>query len=131
MWDTLKQSQFIIPVIAAVVAAFLPLLTFALSIYRNAQDRNDLIRQRQYEQYHELIVNLASNAKGFVDAQTAIAFELRHFRRYRKVTIRIFEGLIKLWENETKAKGLREEMRTTIEALKKWPLFWRLFYIFD
>lgn len=131
MWETLRQNQFIIPIVVAVVAALSPLLTFALSIYRNAQDRRDIIRQRQYEQYHKLIGDLASNARGFVDSQIAIAFELRYFRRYRKVTIRIFEGLIELWGKEEKAKRLIKEMQTTIKALKKWPVFWKLFYIFD
>jgi len=130
MWGTSQLNQFMVPIIVAIIAAASPLLTFAFSIYRDIQEKSEQIRQKQYEQYHKLIGDLVSNAKGFVDSQIAIVFELKYFRKYRKLTIRIFEGLIKLWQNEPKASGLINEMQITIKALKKWPGIWRLCYLF-
>ena len=130
----IKWDQYQVALLTALIAVLPALLSFAYSIYKNGKERSDSNKSKQYELYHKLIQDLANNTNRAVDAQTAIAYELRYFRKYRKVTVRIFDNLLNNWENDEKIKidaaGLIKEIKLSIESLNKRPLLWRIFNLY-
>ncbi len=124
-----QMTEHYATVIAASIAIMPPLFTFAYSIYSNAVDRRNNSKKTYYEQYHKLIQDLAGNAVGFADAQAALVYELRFYRKYRKLSIRILESLRDQWKTHqsTGINTIRTEMEITIYLLKKWPFIWRMF----
>ncbi|OPY88860.1 MAG: hypothetical protein A4E71_00190 [Smithella sp. PtaU1.Bin162] len=97
MLDFVKNNQYLVGLLVAAIGIIPPLLTFAISIYNTSQSRKEELSNRQYTQYHQLIGDLASNAKGALDSQTAIVYELRFYRKYRHATIRILNNLKNTW----------------------------------
>lgn len=64
--------------------------------------RSSDAKNRQFEAYHRLIKELvqpSENGKTYVDRQCAAVFELRRFKDYEDVTIRILTGLRVDWQS--------------------------------
>jgi len=84
--------------------------------------RKDEHSQREYENYHKLILELATGKrdgeKMKAVSQQAIIFELRRFTRYRSVTIRILQFLIRDWAKADNFKpSLKSEVHETMSYL--------------
>jgi ribosomal protein L16 Arg81 hydroxylase len=133
MLEFIKNNPYLITLLVAAIGAIPPLLTFTISIYNNSQSRKEELSNRQYTQYHQLVSDLASNAKDFAESQTAIIYELRFYRKYRHVTIRILNALKKTWEekavnNETApdSSQQRREIDLAIKVLNSNPLSWKV-----
>ena len=132
MLDFIRNNQYLVGLLVAAIGIIPPLLTFAISIYNTSRSRKEELSNRQYTQYHQLIGDLASNAKGFLDSQTAMVYELRFYRKYRHATIRILNNLKKTWGSGGAASGpkpLLEEIDLAIEVLSKNPLSWMFYRI--
>ena len=100
------------------------LLSVVALVWQSTQfflTRSSDARNRQFEAYHRLIKELVQPSEGgntYVDRQCAVVFELRRFKDYRPVTIRILCGLREEWQ----AKGnlhprLAKELELTINTL--------------
>jgi|SRR5882724_2599020 len=104
---------------AALLAASLPIAWAAVQfVFIRRQES----RKATFETYHRLIKELVErerpDAPMRVDRQVAIVFELRHFKRYRPVTLRILRGLRKEWEREGDPR-VKEELDLTIAELDR------------
>jgi hypothetical protein len=82
--------------------------------------------RQQFETYHSLIKQLVEredpNQPMRLDRQIAIVFELRNFKRYYPVTLRILRGLKQDWETygpKEKRIRLHEELDLAIEFIQR------------
>ncbi|WP_318517443.1 hypothetical protein [Photobacterium leiognathi] len=104
--------------IIAFGSLLIPLLAFAFSSYRYVNVKRGEQAQQRFENYHELIhklVRAGSDGIG-MDSQKAIIFELRNYREYKSVTIRILEGLKVSWAGHS---ALIEEIELTLSNLNR------------
>ena len=131
MLGIINNNQYLITLLVAAIGVIPPLLTLAIGIYNTSRSRKEELNNRQYTQYHQLIYDLASNVKKFAEPQTAMIYELRFYRKYRHVTIRILSELKETWEQRASqdTKLQRKEIELAINILKKNPLSWRLYRI--
>jgi len=121
MLDCLKNAvasnNIIIPIVGLVVS----LAVVAFSIYRYLKSRSAEIKQERFKNYHNLIDELVEGRQGRgprIDNQIAIVYELRNYREYREVSIRILEGLKHIWE-KPKNERLLNEILISLSKLKK------------
>lgn len=83
--------------------------------------RSSDAKNRRFDAYHRLIkeiVQPSENGHTYVDRQCAAVFELRRFKDYRDVTVRILSGL----EDDWRTGGvlhprLARELRLALAAL--------------
>lgn len=78
-------------------------------------------KSRQFEVYHRLIKELVQPSEKdlYIDRQCAVVFELRHFKRYRQLTIRILEGLREDWKaSPLFHPRLKNEINLTLDYFK-------------
>lgn len=105
-------------------SAIAVLMSSCTLIWQAAQfllTRSSDAKNRQFEAYHRLIKELvqpSEDGKTYVDRQCAAIFELKRFKHYRDITIRIVTALQKQW----RASGsidprVDEEMSLTLGAL--------------
>ncbi len=110
----------IIGSIVAIAAFLLSFASLAFSAYRFVKVRQEEQRQRRFENYHKLIAELVGGARDRqvmkLDSQIAIIYELRNFKEYSEVTIRILNSLMTEWASHQKPR-LIEELRLTVKAL--------------
>jgi hypothetical protein len=98
-------------------------VAFVWSVWQFFDVRRRESRNKDFKTYHRLIKELveppAPGAALFLDRQIAVVFELRHFKRYREVSVRILKGLKKSWEpNGPSADRLITEIDLTISHLE-------------
>ena len=83
-----------------IVLAALPLLWAVVQYVLTRRAESKKIR---FETYHSLVKQLVDRESPEkpirLDRQVAVVFELRNFKRYDPVTIRILEGLKKDWSS--------------------------------
>lgn len=105
-------------IIGAVLAFIWPVIQFVVTRRRDLQFR-------EFETYHRLIKELVSpdpqDKVLWIDRQTAIVFELRHFPRYFPLSARTLHGLRSKWTADPAFKYPRliEEIDLTLEFLAK------------
>jgi hypothetical protein len=116
------EFSSVMPIISLFIAA-LSLGALAFSGVRYALDRSHQLRQQRFENYHNLLSDLVEGRKGQtvprLDSQIAVVYELRNYREYREVSIRILEGLKSGWSDDPKMARLIEEIDYTLEKLRK------------
>lgn len=100
------------------------IITFGWSIIQYLDTRKREQNIKEFEHFHKLLKELVQpeDDKGtmFVDRQTAIIFELRHFKRYYSYSLRTLKGLQKKWERvPNQFPRLLEETQLTIEFLER------------
>ena len=123
----LITNEFTFSEIVAFWSLLVPLLAFAFafSSYRYINVKRGEQAQQRFKNYHELIhklVKAGSDGIG-MDSQKAIIFELRNYREYKQVTIRILEGLKVSW---SKHSALTEEIELTLANLNRLRPFYLL-----
>ena len=101
-----------------VLIALIPIIWGALQYLSLKRSE---IRQKEFENYHSLIKQLVEredpNIPLKLDRQTAIVFELRNYKPYFEVSIRILTGLKEDWAEygpNNKRSRLMEEIDATI-----------------
>lgn len=102
--------------ILGVLIAYFSLI---LPIYKFLQDKRKEERNKRFENYHKLIDELVGgqpDKQVMLDRQIAIIFELRHFKEYFPVTLRILTGLKTTWANSY--QRLHDEIALTEEYIK-------------
>lgn len=85
-------------------------------------------RQREYENYHNLIEKLVVDRKEidgwpFIDVQIASVYELRNFPRYFPVTATILGRLKNRIKDVPTQNDLVSEIENTIKFTRRWHIF--------
>jgi hypothetical protein len=116
------EFSSLIQTISLFIAA-LSLGALAFSGVSYALNRSRQLRQQRFENYHNLLSDLVEGRKGQkvprLDSQIAVVYELRNYREYREVSIRILEGLKSVWSDNPKNARLTKEIDYTLEKLRK------------
>ncbi len=106
-----------------ILTATLPVVWAAVQYL--ASKRTEL-KHRQFETYHSLIKALVQREDKdqpmMLDRQIAIVFELRNFKDYFPVSLRILRGLKETWADygpEEKRRRLHEELDLSIRHISK------------
>ena len=105
--------------IGAFIAATVSLAVIAFQANRYMSTRQADQRQREFENYHQLVRDLAQGGETVrIAAQKAIIYELRNYPRYADISIRILISLQDEWRADDKTR-LLEEIDLTVADLKK------------
>ncbi|MDE1211869.1 hypothetical protein L9W86_17895 [Vibrio aestuarianus] len=122
MGSDLITNEFTFSEIVALCSLLVPLFAFAFSSYRYVNVKRNEQAQQRFENYHGLIHKLVRGKTDGIgmDSQRAIIYELRNYREYKSVTIRILEGLKVLWASHSE---LTKEIELTLLSLKSFKLF--------
>lgn len=121
MWTWLSANSGPLSVVVAVmIPAVAGLWVLAQFVANRAADA----AQKRFENYHRLIKDLVApdpaGSGPYLDRQVAVVYELRHFKRYRKVTVRILRGLRATWAKTYPPDNrLLKEIDLTLEYLSK------------
>ena len=98
------------------------ILTFIWTVYQYMDKKKREQDLKEFENFHRLIKELVQPDEKdvmYVDRQTAIIFELRHFKRYYSFSYRTLLGLKEKWGKvPDQYPRLIEECDLTIEFLK-------------
>ena len=123
-----QQHEGLIQTIAFFVALIIAYYTFFKPIFDFIRTQKRIRQDKRFKSYHDLIdIFVGAQGAAMLDRQIAIAFELRSFPEYFKVTKRILEGLKAQWNVPGNAVGrLITEMDFTIEYIES-NYFKRLF----
>jgi hypothetical protein len=100
--------------IAGIGAFLISMFALAWSAVKYIDVRRSELRQRRFENYHELIRKLVrgeDNRGPPLDSQIAMVFELRNYPEYSEVTRRILHGLRETWKSE---RRIVEEIDITL-----------------
>jgi hypothetical protein len=113
MFEWITQNATALGVIIALLAASFPSIQYVLT--KKSEDR-----KHTFETYHRLIDDLVgASGKPKLDRQIAIIFELKNFKAYYPVSLRILEGLKTTWSNPDIEPRLVNELNLTIAYLRK------------
>jgi hypothetical protein len=105
--------------IGAFVAAVISLAVIAFQVKRYMAVRDADLRQREFENYHRLIRDLATGGQQIkLAAQTAIIFELRNYPKYAGVSHRILRALQEDWTRDGMTRH-SAEMDLTLAYLER------------
>lgn len=124
MIEWIKTYPTELGLILAAIPIILSLIAGAYSAVQYVIIRKAEMYQKRFENYHELISWLVhGRVQGSIklDNQIACVYELRNFKTYKEVSIRILEGLKDSWSNLTPPadKRLLKEIDITLEELRK------------
>ncbi|MDR3366591.1 MAG: hypothetical protein LBO71_06460 [Prevotellaceae bacterium] len=104
----------------SVITSMLAIIGGIGTIYQYFDKKTEERRWKEFEVYHSLIEKLSnmSNTTG-MDSQIAIVNELRYFKRYDQLSLRILNGLKKSWAANTKVGRLLDEIDSVIGDIEK------------
>ena len=117
----IKSHPTELGLILAAIPIIISLAAGAYSAVQYVIIRKAEMFQRRFENYHELINWLVhGRAQGGIklDNQIACVYELRNFKTYKEVSIRILEGLKQNWSLAAD-KRLLDEIDITLKELRK------------
>ncbi len=99
-------------------------VAFCWSTGQQVAQRRRESQEREFQTFHRLVKELVSpDSEGgltWLDRQSAVVFELRHFRRYYEFTERMLAGLQKVWAADPHFQPrLREEIELTLNYIRR------------
>jgi len=98
-------------ILVSIIAALIPAIQFT-------QTKRSEDRKSDFRTYHRLIEDLVSPPAPKLDRQIAIVFELRNFKKYFAVSIRILEALKADWKTNPDIERLFREIDLSIAYMK-------------
>jgi hypothetical protein len=110
--------------ITSFITSITGIAAFFFTAYKYLDTRKREQNLKEFENYHRLIKELVQpedleNEVMFIDRQTAIIYELRHFKRYYPFSYRTLISLKEKWKNvPNQYPRLLDECDITIEYLK-------------
>lgn len=127
MWSWLERNSSIVALIATVAPVAWAVVQYILT--KRAESK-----RFRFETYHRLVKELVQVEEGgppMLDHQMAVVFELRGFRHYYPVSLRILHGLKAFWSQTpggTSGANARliEEIDLAIKFIK--PRAWLSFF---
>ena len=101
MIEWIKYNLTEITVVATVIPIIISMLVLAFSALKYVRNRKQELKQKQFENYHMILDWLVAGKDGHIllDSQIACIYELRNYKQYKDVSLRILEGLKKTWSN--------------------------------
>ncbi|MBI2239691.1 MAG: hypothetical protein HYU59_02680 [Magnetospirillum gryphiswaldense] len=104
--------------VGAFIAAVVSLGVIAFQARRYMAVRDADLRQREFENYHRLLHDLATgfDGKGKMVSQMATIFELRNYISYAQISIKVLKKLQDDWRESGKPE-LLDELALTIDFL--------------
>ncbi|MBR9973197.1 hypothetical protein [Magnetospirillum sulfuroxidans] len=119
MSEVLDQAAAWATILGFVIAAG-SVAGIAFQASRYMAVRNADLRQREFENYHRLLHDLATgfDGKGKMVSQMAIIFELRNYPSYAQMSIKVLKKLQDDWKDSGKPE-LLDELVSTINFLNK------------
>ena len=115
-----------IAVISALGVTIPPLIGLIVYSLLYTKARRNQLRQQRFENYHKLVSWLVEGREDQkvirLDSQIAVAYELRNYREYKEVSIRILKGLRESWAKRSDMPDigrLIEEIDYTLGDLQK------------
>jgi len=119
IWKWLSENKDQLTIILAAI----PIIWAAIQyLWAKKQE----IKHRQFETYHNLIKSLVQRENPdqpmMLDRQIAIIFELRNYKSYYPVSLRILIGLKETWKDygpDDKRPRLQEELDESISYIQK------------
>lgn len=109
--------------ISTIISVIIGFGSFIWAIYQYRDTRKREQDLKEFENYHRLIKELVQPEEKdimYVDRQTAIIYEFRHFKRYYPFSYRTLIGLREKWGKvENQYPRLIEELNLTIGFLEK------------
>lgn len=98
------------------------MITFVFAIYKYQIERKTTLFWKEFEVFHKLIKELVEpscehNLK-YLNRQIAIIFELRNYKRYYPVSLRILKGLKESW-SKPEFKRLIDEIDISIKHIEQ------------
>ena len=113
----LNQNAQTLSIIVTILVALIPAIW---SFIRFINLKSKELRHERFKIYHGLIRELVQpDTPGqpmSMDRQIAIVFELRNFKEYYELTLRMLEGLYETWADPRFIR-LTDEIRHTIEYI--------------
>jgi len=111
---------------AGALGVALIVIPLAWSAYTYLSIKKQDLRERRFIAYHKLIQQLVEredpNQPMRLDRQIAVIFELRNFKEYFPVTLRILRGLKESWADygpKEKRNRLHEELDESISFIER------------
>ena len=108
------------------IGIFLAIIPIVWASIQYLWSKRTELKHRQFETYHALIKSLVQREDKdqpmMLDRQIAIIFELRNFKEYYPVSLRILKGLKESWKEYgpvEKRNRLHEELDLAIEHISK------------
>jgi hypothetical protein len=110
----LNTNATALGIIGTVIAAVVQARQYVL--VRKSEDR-----RHTFDAYHKLIDELVGSQEKnpALDRQIAIVYEIRNFKDYYPVTVRILEGLKITWSGNQSVERIIKEIDMTINFIKK------------
>jgi hypothetical protein len=115
-----------IAVISALGVTIPPLIGLIIYGLLYTKARRNQVKQQRFENYHKLVNWLVEGREDQkvirLDSQIAVAYELRNYREYKEVSIRILKGLRESWAKRSDISDmgrLIEEIDYTLGDLQK------------
>lgn len=100
-----------------IIVIGLAYFTALLPLYKYLQEKRIEEKDKRFRNYHKLIDDLLGGAGKnlMLDRQIAIVFELRNYKEYYPVTLRILKGLTENWVkiSDYNIGRLRDEIKLT------------------
>ena len=110
---------------AGALGVLIVVVPVAWSIWAYLRLKRREIREHRFETYHKLIQQLVEredpNLPMRLDRQIAVVYELRNFKEYFPVTLRILKGLREDWQDygpESKRNRLLQEIDESIKFIE-------------
>lgn len=106
-----------------ILGFLLAVATFSWTVIQYLDTRKREQNLREFEHFHKLLKELVQpeDDKGtmYIDRQTAIIYELRHFKRYYPYSLRTLKGLLEKWQKvPDQYPRILEEAKLTIAYLE-------------
>jgi hypothetical protein len=104
-----------------IITILLAYFLLILPIQKYLQDRRLQEKDIRFRNYHELIDRLvgAGGKAAMLDRQIAIIYELRNFKDYYPVTLRILKGLKEKWGDNR----VSDEINLTISHIESSKIY--------
>lgn len=122
MIEWIKVHPTEMGLILAGIPIIISLAVGAFSAVQYVIIRKAEMKQKRFENYHQLIHELVHgrlpDEAPRLDSQIACIYELRNFKTYKEVSIRILEGLKESWSKVPAYPRLEKEINLTLSALR-------------
>ncbi|MGA9363067.1 MAG: hypothetical protein WBW16_01745 [Bacteroidota bacterium] len=106
--------------LVTVIPIVISMVVLAFSAFKYVRNQSAELKQKRFENYHMILDWLVAGRDGHIllDSQIACVYELRKYKQYEDVSIRILEGLKVSWSSEPNATRLITEIDNTLNYLK-------------
>lgn len=118
VWNWLNTNSGALSVV-------LVLIPMAWAVFTYLSVKKQELRERRFRAYHQLVKDLVERQHPDrpmkLDRQIAIIYELRNFREYFQVSLRILKGLKETWTEsgpDVKRDRLHEEIDLAIKYIE-------------